>query len=88
MARVLEVIWGKREAEYFCRQDWTAQITLIEFNKIVFMRKPMPTALRNVRFREQSRKHPLALSFSAFVDPKRTLTCLVINICFETSSAQ
>jgi len=64
------VIWVKREAEYFYKQDWTTQITLIEFNKFVFMRRPMPTALRNVRF--QSRKHLLALSFSAF-DPLRTL---------------
>jgi len=45
------VIWVKREAEYFYKQDWTTQITLIEFNKFVFMRRPMPTALRNVRFR-------------------------------------
>ncbi len=30
MARVLEVIWVKREAEYFCKQDWTTQISLIE----------------------------------------------------------
>jgi len=29
----------------------------------------------------------LAMSFSGF-DSKRTWTCLVINICFETSSAQ
>jgi hypothetical protein len=31
----------------------------------------MPTALRNVRLRGQSRKHLLALSFSGF-DPVRT----------------
>jgi hypothetical protein len=25
----IEVIWGKREAEYFCEWDWTGQISLI-----------------------------------------------------------
>src|SRR5258708_32977520 len=33
---VLEVIWVKCEAEYFCKQDWTTQITLICFKKSVF----------------------------------------------------
>jgi hypothetical protein len=32
----------------------------------------MPTALRNVRYRRQSGKHLLALSFSGF-DPEPTL---------------
>jgi hypothetical protein len=25
----IEVIWGKREGEYFCNQGWTGQISLI-----------------------------------------------------------
>src|SRR5205085_12516312 len=33
MAGVLELIWGRGEAEYFCGKDWTTQITLIRFNK-------------------------------------------------------
>jgi hypothetical protein len=33
------VIWGKREAEYFCKRDWTGQITLIRFNKSGFFEK-------------------------------------------------
>src|SRR5260370_13962333 len=37
-ARGLEVIWVKREAEYFCKQDWTTQITLILFKKSRFWR--------------------------------------------------
>src|SRR5258708_25713767 len=37
--RVLKVIWVKRETEYFFKRDWTAQITLIRFNKIVPRRK-------------------------------------------------
>jgi hypothetical protein len=28
MAGVLEVIWGRDEAEYFCERDWTGQIAL------------------------------------------------------------
>jgi hypothetical protein len=32
----IDVIWGKREAEYFCKWDWTGQITLIRFNKSGF----------------------------------------------------
>jgi hypothetical protein len=35
-AEVLEVIWVKGERIYFCKQDWTTQITLIRFNKLDF----------------------------------------------------
>jgi hypothetical protein len=28
MASVVEVIWVKREPEYFCEEDWTPQIRL------------------------------------------------------------
>jgi len=37
-ARFVEVIWGRCEAEYFCRKDWTGQISLIpneNFSSIV-----------------------------------------------------
>ena len=33
MARLVEVIWVERKGKYFCKQDWTAQIRLIRFNK-------------------------------------------------------
>jgi hypothetical protein len=36
---VLEVIWVRREAEYFSQWDWTTQITLIRFNKLAFWRR-------------------------------------------------
>jgi len=39
MARVINLIWGKREAEYFLRRDWTTQITLIRLRKLDFTRK-------------------------------------------------
>jgi hypothetical protein len=32
------VIWAEREAEYFCVQGWTGQITAIWFRKLVFPR--------------------------------------------------
>jgi hypothetical protein len=33
MAGDEEVIWYKRELEYFCEEDWTGSISLIQFNK-------------------------------------------------------
>src|SRR5229473_3738037 len=35
MAKVLEVIWGVRKPKYFCKEDWTASISLIQFNKFL-----------------------------------------------------
>jgi hypothetical protein len=29
----MEVIWVSREGKYFFREDWTASISLIRFNK-------------------------------------------------------
>jgi hypothetical protein len=42
MARVLKVIWVRRERIYFCKRDWTAQITLIRLKKLAFSRKADP----------------------------------------------
>jgi hypothetical protein len=39
MAKVLDVIWGVRKQKYFCKQDWTASISLIRFNKFAVARK-------------------------------------------------
>src|SRR3954451_3627142 len=36
MARLIILIWVRPETECFCKQDWTAQITLIRFKKIRF----------------------------------------------------
>jgi hypothetical protein len=33
------VIWVEREREKFCKQDWTARITLIRFNKFADTRE-------------------------------------------------
>jgi hypothetical protein len=33
------VIWVRREAIYFCKEDWTTQISLIRFRKLDFWRK-------------------------------------------------
>jgi hypothetical protein len=40
MAEILEVIWPMAKAEYFWRQDWTAQITLNRLAKFVPARTP------------------------------------------------
>jgi hypothetical protein len=32
----MQVIWVRRERKYFCKGDWTAQITLIRFSKTAF----------------------------------------------------
>jgi hypothetical protein len=39
MTRVVKVIWVKSELEYFSSEDWTTQITLIQFNKSRFTRR-------------------------------------------------
>jgi hypothetical protein len=39
-ARFIEVIWVERERDYFCKSDWTGQITLIPFNKFGPARRP------------------------------------------------
>ena len=38
MAGVVGVIWGNREANYFCREGWTDSISLIWFDKFGFSR--------------------------------------------------
>ena len=35
-ARLLNLIWVRREQKYFCKWDWTGQIRLIRFNKSRF----------------------------------------------------
>jgi hypothetical protein len=40
MAGVLEVIWANHEAEYFCEEDWTTQISLKSFSNFLFWRMP------------------------------------------------
>jgi hypothetical protein len=39
MAGVVVVIWGSREAEYFCVRDWTGQIALKQLKKIASTRR-------------------------------------------------
>jgi len=42
----MDLIWGKREAKYFFRQDWTASISLIRFNKFAVRRRVLKRAER------------------------------------------
>jgi hypothetical protein len=44
MRNVLDVIWGVRKQKYFCIQDWTGQITLIQFNKLARARTGLSDA--------------------------------------------
>jgi hypothetical protein len=39
MARDVEVIWVKRELEYFWQGDWTTQIALIRLDKFAVARR-------------------------------------------------
>jgi hypothetical protein len=38
MTGVVKMIWAKNEAEYFCNEDWTGQISLIRHEKLDFTR--------------------------------------------------
>jgi hypothetical protein len=42
MARDIDLIWVRRKQEYFFKQDWTAQIRLIRFNKSAFWSRSPP----------------------------------------------
>jgi hypothetical protein len=39
----IDLIWGGGEAEYFLNEDWTGQITLNAFKKLVFARRAFST---------------------------------------------
>jgi len=39
MAMDIDLIWGRGEADYFFNEDWTGQITLNAFRKLVFARR-------------------------------------------------
>jgi hypothetical protein len=43
MALDIDVIWVRRETEYFCKHDWTGQIRLIRFDNFAFWRSPSVT---------------------------------------------
>jgi pimeloyl-ACP methyl ester carboxylesterase len=45
MRKVLEVIWVSWKQKYFCKWDWTGQITLIRFNNFSRARTTMPSSL-------------------------------------------
>jgi hypothetical protein len=43
MAMDIDLIWGSGEANYFLNEDWTGQITLKAFRKLVFARRAFST---------------------------------------------
>jgi hypothetical protein len=46
MAGVVVLIWGRGKTDYFCKQDWTGQISLIRHDNSGFPRtmEPLRTA--------------------------------------------
>jgi hypothetical protein len=38
-ARIMDLIWAKREAKYFCGKDWTGRNSLIGFDNFAFRRR-------------------------------------------------
>jgi hypothetical protein len=45
MAMDIDLIWGSGEADYFFNEDWTGQITLMPFRKLVFARRAFSTKI-------------------------------------------
>jgi hypothetical protein len=43
-----EVIWVKRKQEYFCKGDWTGQISLKPLQKIAWVRRSTSRGLRRL----------------------------------------
>jgi hypothetical protein len=44
-----EVIWVRRKWKYFCKGDWTGQISLIRHDKSDFRRRSMSLMLAEAR---------------------------------------
>jgi hypothetical protein len=68
--RVLKVIWVRREAKYFCKWGWTAQITLIRFSKFPCARKRRSP--REPTGRRQKRQAPHRIRNLEIPDSRRT----------------
>jgi hypothetical protein len=63
-AKVLDLIWVRREWKNFCRQDWTAGIKLIRFKKFHSAREPETAPqqrefLRNIKLEGVNQLTPL-----------------------------
>jgi hypothetical protein len=68
-ARILPLIWGKREAIYFYGDIWTARIALIGFDKFVFTRNRKVGA-RAIRDDAVSRNDLVATMATPAPDPR------------------
>jgi hypothetical protein len=77
MAGVVGVIWGGGEEVYFCRRDWTGQITLKSLRKINFARTGWLPDGQNkgaVRMKSKIRRGrviSIKLNRTPFVPPKK-----------------
>jgi len=85
----MELIWGKREAVYFCRSIWTTQITLNRLMKFVLWRSGLEAASSPVAKRAYQKSAPpmsmeLGRTHCTFArrrnDRKRALACLLFRL--------
>jgi hypothetical protein len=57
MAAIVNMICAKNEAEYFCKQDWTGQISLMRHEKLDFRR--IATPLKRIPDRQSRAVGPI-----------------------------
>src|SRR5260370_14886739 len=61
----IEVIWGAGEAVYFCKRDWTTQISLNLFANFLFWRRPVARMERSaIRDRPNHLRHGPGFRFA------------------------
>jgi hypothetical protein len=68
MASDIDLIWVKREAEYFCKPVWTGQIRLIRFNNRRFSHQ---TVGRVARMKPKCRHQQDRTDADLFREPSR-----------------
>jgi hypothetical protein len=57
-ARLMHLIWAKREGKYFCNREWTGQIRLIRLNKSAFCENPWSLAGESALRAARSNRRP------------------------------
>ena len=84
-AALMELIWAKREAIYFCGEDWTGSISLIGFGKFADWRKGNsmsacpPTATRRAHYARSEKGQGAATAASNL--PPFGRTPLSFSVC-------
>jgi hypothetical protein len=85
--RVVSLIWGEHEAEFFRKQNWTEQIALIRHDKSGCRRASMPPLRRRaLRARRTMSAIPAKAKLAlrrldfGFDDPERTYAVSIDNL--------